>query len=236
MQGERRRARRAATSGEVVVVHQATRSHRYPTPMRVNPAAARSYPVSPMRIVSLVPSATEMLFALGLGDEVTAVTHECDHPPQALELPKVTRDVIGPGLATGRDRPRGARADRAGPRDLRARRGGAARRSQPDLIVTQALCAVCAVSYEDVKAVAERLDSAPAGDLARPAHARRGARRRAHARRGHRRARTPASTWSRTPRRGSTACGSRCAPRAGAASPRSSGSTRSSSPATGRRS
>ena len=51
-----------------------------------------------MRIVSLVPSATELLFALGVGDEVTAVTHECDHPPEVLELPKVTRDVIGPGL------------------------------------------------------------------------------------------------------------------------------------------
>src|SRR3954452_21374346 len=55
----------------------------------------------PMRIVSLVPSATEMLFALGLGAEVTAVTHECDHPPQALQLPKVTRDLIGPGLEAG---------------------------------------------------------------------------------------------------------------------------------------
>src|SRR5215210_1364704 len=52
-----------------------------------------------MRIVSLVPSATETLFALGLGGEVTAVTHECDHPPEALDLPRVTRDVIGPGLA-----------------------------------------------------------------------------------------------------------------------------------------
>ena len=48
-----------------------------------------------MRIVSLVPSATEMLFALGLGQDVTAVTHECDHPGGARELPKVTRDVIG---------------------------------------------------------------------------------------------------------------------------------------------
>ena len=52
-----------------------------------------------MRIVSLVPSATETLFALGLGGEVAAVTHECDHPPEALELPRMTRDVIGPGLA-----------------------------------------------------------------------------------------------------------------------------------------
>ena len=51
-----------------------------------------------MRIVSLVPSATEMLFAIGAGDEVVAVTHECDFPPAALELPKVTRDVLPPGL------------------------------------------------------------------------------------------------------------------------------------------
>ena len=51
-----------------------------------------------MRIVSLVPSATEMLFAIGAGEEVVAVTHECDFPPEALDLPKVTRDVLVPGL------------------------------------------------------------------------------------------------------------------------------------------
>ena len=54
-----------------------------------------------MRIVSLVPHATELLFALGLGDEVVAVTHECDHPPEALELPRVTRDVLPGGLSAG---------------------------------------------------------------------------------------------------------------------------------------
>ena len=113
-----------------------------------------------MRIVSLVPSATEMLFALGLGDEVTAVTHECDHPAEALELPKVTRDLIGPGLEP-------AEIDRA-VREL-TQEGRAIyeldeaklRSLQPDLIVTQALCAVCAVSYDDVKAVAERIESEP---------------------------------------------------------------------------
>jgi iron complex transport system substrate-binding protein len=113
-----------------------------------------------MRIVSLVPSATEMLFALGLGDAVTAVTHECDHPPAALDLPKVTRDVIGPGLSS-------AEIDRA-VREL-TEQGRAIyeldeetlRDLQPDLIVTQALCAVCAVSYEDVQAVAERIESQP---------------------------------------------------------------------------
>ena len=123
-----------------------------------NPRAVIPCPV--MRIVSLVPSATEMLFALGLGDEVTAVTHECDHPPQVLELPKVTRDVIGPGLAP-------AEIDRA-VRELTEQGLAiyeldepALRDLQPDLIVTQALCAVCAVSYEDVKAIAERLDPEP---------------------------------------------------------------------------
>ena len=84
-----------------------------------------------MRIVSLVPSATEMLFALGVGDEVTAVTHECDHPPEALELPKVTRDVIGPGLPPDEIDRAVRELHRAGPRDLRARRARAARRSRP---------------------------------------------------------------------------------------------------------
>ena len=70
----------------------------------------------------------------------------------------------------------------------------------PDLIVTQALCAVCAVSYDDVQALAERMDPAPEVARPRPAHARRGARGRPHARPGHGRARTPASRWWRTPR------------------------------------
>jgi iron complex transport system substrate-binding protein len=113
-----------------------------------------------VRIVSLVPSATELLFALGLGDEVTAVTHECDFPPEARDRPRVTRDVIGPGLDA-------AQID-AAVRDLTEQGQAiyeldeqALTRLQPDLIVTQALCAVCAVSAEDVERVAARLDSAP---------------------------------------------------------------------------
>ena len=54
-----------------------------------------------MRIASLVPSATEMLFAAGLGDSVVAVTHECDFPPAAASLPRLTRTVIPPGLSAG---------------------------------------------------------------------------------------------------------------------------------------
>jgi iron complex transport system substrate-binding protein len=113
-----------------------------------------------MRIVSLVPSATEMLFALGVGDEITAVTHECDHPPAARDLPKVTRDVIGPGLAPA-EIDRAVRELTEQGRAIYELDEAALRRLQPDLIVTQALCAVCAVSYEDVRAVAERLESRP---------------------------------------------------------------------------
>jgi len=113
-----------------------------------------------MRIVSLVPHATELLFALGLGEEVVAVTHECDHPPRALELPKVTRDVLPGGLSAGeidaavRERTLEGEAiyalDREALADLR-----------PDLIVTQELCPVCAVSYDEVAELAKELPSQP---------------------------------------------------------------------------
>ncbi len=59
------------------------------------------YSFPTMRIASLVPSATEMLFALGLGDRVVAVTHECDHPDGASRLPHLTRTVLEPGLDPG---------------------------------------------------------------------------------------------------------------------------------------
>jgi iron complex transport system substrate-binding protein len=113
-----------------------------------------------VRIVSLVPSATEMLFALGVGDEVTAVTHECDHPPEALDLPKVTRDVIGPGLPPD-EIDRAVRELTEEGRAIYELDEHALRSLAPDLIVTQALCAVCAVSYDDVRAIAERMDPPP---------------------------------------------------------------------------
>ena len=113
-----------------------------------------------MRIVSLVPHATELLFALGLGDSVVGVTHECDHPTEALDLPRVTADRLPAGLSA-------AEID-AAVRE-RTERGEAIydldvellRELEPDLIVTQALCPVCAVSFDDVRAIAEKMDPAP---------------------------------------------------------------------------
>jgi iron complex transport system substrate-binding protein len=114
-----------------------------------------------MRIASLVPSSTESLFALGLGPQVVGVTHECDFPAEAVRLPHLTRSVIPEGLepqeidtivreVTGRGDPL---------YELDEKKLAAL---APDLIVTQAVCAVCAVSYDDVRAVAARLPSRPA--------------------------------------------------------------------------
>ena len=113
-----------------------------------------------MRIASLVPSATEMLFALGLGDSVVAVTHECDYPPEAEALPRLTRSVIPEGLSA-------AEIDAA----VRERIGRGEALYELDvpvlselsveLIVTQAVCEVCAVSFDDVRSVAEELPTQP---------------------------------------------------------------------------
>jgi iron complex transport system substrate-binding protein len=113
-----------------------------------------------MRIASLVPSATETLFALGLGPDVVGVTHECDYPPAAAELPHLTRTVIPAGLSTAEIdaavRERTQRGEHLYELDTEQ-----LRELEPDLIVTQALCEVCAVSIDDVRAIAEELPTHP---------------------------------------------------------------------------
>ena len=113
-----------------------------------------------MRIVSLVPSATEMLFALGLGDDVVGVTHECDYPVQAQDLPKVTRDVLPSGLSAAEIDAAVKERTLAG-ESIYELDADALHELAPDLIVTQALCSVCAVSYDDVRAIAEEIDTQP---------------------------------------------------------------------------
>jgi iron complex transport system substrate-binding protein len=105
-----------------------------------------------MRIASLVPSATEMLFALGLGESVVGVTHECDYPPAAAELPHLTATVLADGAV------KSVVGEGKALYSLDEER---LTELAPDLIVTQAICDVCAVSYEDVVEVAARLPSRP---------------------------------------------------------------------------
>jgi iron complex transport system substrate-binding protein len=113
-----------------------------------------------MRIVSLVPSATEMLFALGLGPDLVAVTHECDYPPPARELPKVTRDVLPAGLDAAQIDAAVKERTLAG-ESIYELDADVLYDLAPDLIVTQALCSVCAVSYDDVRVIADEMPSRP---------------------------------------------------------------------------
>lgn len=113
-----------------------------------------------MRIASLVPSSTEMLFALGLGDQVVGVTHECDWPPRARELPHLTRTVIPHGLPPGEIDAR-VREQVNGGSPLYELDSETLERLRPDLIVAQQLCAVCAVSYEEVCDIAGALPGPP---------------------------------------------------------------------------
>lgn len=106
------------------------------------------------RILSLLPSATEIVFALGLGDRLVGVTAECDHPPQARTKPVVSRPRIEPGgggLSPAEIDAAVTAALAAGEPMYRIDRA-LVRRLQPDLILAQDLCAVCAVPSGHVTA------------------------------------------------------------------------------------
>ena len=113
-----------------------------------------------MRIVSLLPSATEMVCALGLTDQLVGVTHECDYPPLVRNLPKVTTTFI-PAAASSTDIDRLVRERVQGKRALYALDVPALTALAPDLIVTQSLCDVCAVAEDEVRAAAGELPGAP---------------------------------------------------------------------------
>jgi iron complex transport system substrate-binding protein len=113
-----------------------------------------------MRICSLLPSATEIVFALGHGNSLVGVTHECDFPADAAQIPKVTRSNIPDGIPS-------AEIDQAVSKAL-IEAGTLYEldlpllgRLQPDLVLTQRLCAVCAVSYDRVQEAAKSLPSQP---------------------------------------------------------------------------
>lgn len=113
-----------------------------------------------MRIVSLLPSATEIVCELGLGDQLVGVTHECDYPPSVRGLPKVTQTLI-PHDASSREIDGLVRERLKSERALYQLDLPTLEELRPDLIVTQALCDVCAVAESEVTAAACRLPSQP---------------------------------------------------------------------------
>ncbi len=107
-----------------------------------------------MRIVSLLPSATEILFALGAGDDVVGVTFECDYPAQARTRRIVSTSALPEGLSA-REIDVAVATRQAAGEDLYHLRGQALADLDADLVVTQDLCSVCAV---DVSVVTDALD------------------------------------------------------------------------------
>lgn len=113
-----------------------------------------------MRIVSLLPSATEIICALGLEDQLVGVTHECDYPPSVQGLPKVTRTLI-PAQASSSEINQLVRERLQTNGALYTLNLPVLEDLRSDLIVTQALCDVCAVAGDEVRSVACTLPGNP---------------------------------------------------------------------------
>jgi len=111
-----------------------------------------------LKICSLLPSATEILYSLGLGDQIVAVTHECDYPPEASSKPKITDNVIDHERMTSAQIDHHVASNIGRHGSIYALKEDLLERLQPDLIVTQELCDVCAVSYKDVQRAAKILE------------------------------------------------------------------------------
>jgi iron complex transport system substrate-binding protein len=111
-----------------------------------------------MRIVSLLPSATEIVCALGLRDELVGVTHECDWPPEVVGLPVMTRNALDLRGATSREIDGRVGDAVHGGSAIYELDESALELADADLILTQELCAVCAVGYREVSDAVRALE------------------------------------------------------------------------------
>src|SRR5437867_7254633 len=110
-----------------------------------------------MRICSLLPSGTEILYSLGLGDQVVAVTHECDYPPETAAKPRITEDLIEQGRMTSIEIDHHVSSNIGRHGTIYRLKQDLLETLEPDLIITQELCEVCAVSYKEVQHAARVL-------------------------------------------------------------------------------
>ena len=110
-----------------------------------------------MKICSLLPSSTEIVFALGLGDSLVGVTHECDYPAETAGIPSVTSSVVNGESMSGKAIHDAITGLVHGGSSIYNLDQELLDQAGPDLILTQELCDVCAVSYDQVEAAASML-------------------------------------------------------------------------------
>jgi iron complex transport system substrate-binding protein len=115
-----------------------------------------------MRIASLLSSATEIVYELGLQDHLVAISHECDYPEEALRLPRASRVRFDPAGLTSGEIDAEVRRCMMEFGSVYALDVDALRDARPDLILTQAVCEVCAVPTASVHEIVESLPSRPA--------------------------------------------------------------------------
>ena len=111
------------------------------------------------RIVSLLPSATEIVCALGLGEALVGVTHECDFPASVARLPRLTASRISHETMTSAEIDHAVRSQLDGHGSIYELDEEKMRALRPDLILTQELCEVCAVSYKEVERAARMFET-----------------------------------------------------------------------------
>lgn len=111
------------------------------------------------RIVSLLPSATEIVCALGLEDSLVGITHECDYPPTVADKPRLTASKISHETMTSAEIDHAVRSQLDGHGSIYDLDEERLRALRPDLIITQELCDVCAVSYKTVKQAARMFET-----------------------------------------------------------------------------
>lgn len=110
---------------------------------------------APRRIATFLASATEIVAALGMADRLVGVSHECDYPPSILSLPRLTKArVSAPGSRSSRELHEEVEAMVREVTALYEVDVEALKQAAPDVLITQDLCAVCAVGLEDVRAAA----------------------------------------------------------------------------------
>lgn len=114
-----------------------------------------------MRIVSLLPSATDIICSLGLRDRLVGRTHECDWPSGIGAVPVMTRDVMDTTSMSSREIDRAVGTSVHSGSSIYALDHEALAAARPDLIITQELCEVCAVSYREVSAAVRTMEVGP---------------------------------------------------------------------------